>query len=127
MQYLHVTYVNVLLPVSEEQGNVPYRCCCKHHLMNKTEKEDNGMQRKKKNHPSSLVYCSHQNQTDCKMHLPSAVPVVLTNVAILGQGGRAEPEGWDTLVGAVPLISVVTVETSHESITAPSSKFSSEF
>lgn len=83
--------------------------------------------RGKKSYPGSLVYCSNQNQTDCKMHLPSAVPVVLTNVAVLGQGGRAEPEGWDALVVAVPLISIVTMETSHESITVPSTRVSSEF
>lgn len=83
--------------------------------------------REKKSYPGSLVYCSHQNQTDCKMHLPSAVPVVLADIAILGQGGGAEPEGWDALVVAVPLISIVTVETSHESIAVPSTRVSSGF
>ena len=66
-----------------------------------------------------LSTASHQNKRNCKVHLPSAVQVALTNAAILGQGGRAEPEGRDTLVVAVPLIPIVTTETSHECITVP--------
>lgn len=70
-----------------------------------------------KDHPGSLVY---QNQRDGKVHLPSAVQVALTNTAILGQGRWAEPEGWDTLVVAVPLIAIVTMGTiSHECIAVP--------
>lgn len=93
--------------------------------MDKTEKEHNGLQRKKEL-PRLSCLLQSPNQTGCKMHLPSAVPVVLTSVAILGQGGWAEPEGWDALVVAVPLISIVTVETSHEAITVPSTRASSE-
>lgn len=74
------------------------------------------MQRKK-NHPGFLAYCKVTKTRE--IHLPSAVQVALTNAAILRQGGRAEPEGWDALVVAVPLISIVTTETSHECITVP--------
>lgn len=44
----------MLLPVSEEWGNVPYSCCCKHYLMNKTGKEPGGMQRKRPSRFSCL-------------------------------------------------------------------------
>lgn len=77
------------------------------------------MQREKEPSRLSCLLQGHLNQRDCQVHLPSAVQVALTNAAILGQGGRAEPEGWDTLVVAVPLIPVVTVETSQECITEP--------
>lgn len=70
-----------------------------------------------KDHPGSLAY---QNQRVGKVRLPSAVQVALTNTAILGQGRWAEPEGWDTLVVAVPLIAIVTMETiSHECTSVP--------
>lgn len=77
------------------------------------------MQRKK-NHPDSLLYCKVTKlQRDCKIHLPSAVQVALTHAALLGQGGRAEPEGWDTMIVAVSLVPIVTTEISHECITVP--------